>query len=438
MGCANSKSKPCHHCRAPYSSPVPSTRSYSAQVHHPPRNKRDSCHIVALKSSTLGSLHLDFFSRDDHKFDEEFTAKVGDFRHCSEYGDIEKVGDKISARLVEEAKTWSDMIEEKIPKVFPKTPIRTPPGEPETINTWELMEGLEDVSPFRSPNHFKSFSFNGGLRSPIHQLVPRGHAATTRFQETSSERADSSSASSDMEVVSEEDAISSFKKSLEKLPPNHPFHIHPSNDQKGSSIACNGKSLDVTEADRVNCTLVDDDKSLPHRKETVILYFTSLRGVRKTHEDCCDVRIILKAIGVHVDERDVSMHSEFKEELRELLGGWFGGARLPRVFLGSKCIGGVEEIRRLHEEGRLEKVLENCVKVDDRRLIGGGDDGICEVCGDIRFVPCKTCFGSCKVHYDHDEDDYSTEEEGEGDYFGFRRCPDCNENGLIRCPICCY
>ena len=59
-----------------------------------------------------------------------------------------------------EAKTWSNMINQKIPKIVPRTPITTPPGEPETIDAWELMEGLEDTSPLRPPHHIRSFSFN--------------------------------------------------------------------------------------------------------------------------------------------------------------------------------------------------------------------------------------------------------------------------------------
>ena len=64
------------------------------------------------------------------------------------------------------------------------------------------------------------------------------------------------------------------------------------------------------------------------------------------------------------------------------------------------------------------------------------DAGACEACGDVRFVLCETCSGSCKVYvYDEggqDEDDAS--DDGGG---GFRRCPDCNENGIVRCPSCC-
>lgn len=142
------------------------------------------------------------------------------------------------------------------------------------------------------------------------------------------------------------------------------------------------------------------------------------------------MRVILKGLGIRVDERDVSMHSGFKEELKELLGDGFNGF-LPKVFVGEKYIGGAEEIRWLHEEGQLEKVLEGCEMVDDGRG-GGGGSGVCEGCGDARFVPCETCSGSCKIYCEGDFDEECDESE-----FGFQRCPDCNENGIVRCPICC-
>ncbi|KAG7030600.1 hypothetical protein SDJN02_04637, partial [Cucurbita argyrosperma subsp. argyrosperma] len=104
---------------------------------------------------------------------------------------------------------------------------------------------------------------------------------------------------------------------------------------------------------------------------------------------------------------------------------------LPRVFIGRKQIGGAEEIRRLHEDGQLEKLLECCEKLEN------DDGGVCEACGDIRFVPCETCSGSCKVFYDEEEEEEEEEEEAE-DGYGFQRCTDCNENGLVRCPICCH
>lgn len=49
----------------------------------------------------------------------------------------------------------------------------------------------------------------------------------------------------------------------------------------------------------------------------------------------------------------------------------------------------------------------------------------CGGCGGVRFVPCDACSGSCKVFVADDEDGGA-----------FRRCPECNENGLVRCPVC--
>lgn len=53
------------------------------------------------------------------------------------------------------------MIQEKFPNIVPKTPIITRPGEPETINTWELLAGPEDImTPLLLSHRFPSFSFD--------------------------------------------------------------------------------------------------------------------------------------------------------------------------------------------------------------------------------------------------------------------------------------
>ncbi|XP_039855127.1 uncharacterized protein At5g39865-like [Panicum virgatum] len=157
----------------------------------------------------------------------------------------------------------------------------------------------------------------------------------------------------------------------------------------------------------------------------VLLYFTSLRSVRRTFEDCRAVRAILRCYRVRLDERDVSMHAAFKSELRGLLlaagGGSFEGPALPRVFVGGRRdLGGAEDVRALNETG------------PGATPAAAGRPGhvvaACAACGEARFVPCGTCHGSCKVFVGD-----------EGCRFAgcFRRCPDCNENGLIRCPLCC-
>jgi hypothetical protein len=53
---------------------------------------------------------------------------------------------------------WS---KKKIPNIVPKTPIITRPGEPETINTWELLAVPEDImTPLLLSHRFRSFSFD--------------------------------------------------------------------------------------------------------------------------------------------------------------------------------------------------------------------------------------------------------------------------------------
>ncbi|XP_073311119.1 uncharacterized protein At5g39865-like [Primulina huaijiensis] len=439
MGCASSKEKVCHNCKAPYS---PERRSYSIHSRRHSRGTGNSYHVVALTSSTLGSLRLDPSIRD-HIIDEngddnvylDQDHSVDDVKAVSESRGIDQ--EKATREQFEmgmiEAKTWSKMIDGKIPKIVPRTPIRTPPGEPETINAWEMMEGLEDNSPLRSGNKFRSFSFHLPLNSslsliydqPTHEKVKeKGDASPeTMWLDLADSDSNSNSNSNDTSIVSEFDpeVIASFRKAVEEqLPPDNPFYLHP--------LGCALEASDEKDANSVG----SGGKFVQRGTDKVIVYFTSLRGVRKTYEDCCHVRMILKGLGIKIDERDVSMDSGFKEELKELLGDRYGGCGLPRIFIGTNYIGGVEEIRQLHEEGKLEKILESCEIVDDRGGGGNGSGNICAACGDVRFVPCETCSGSCKIYYEADYDEDGVEHE-----CGFHKCPHCNENGLIRCPICC-
>jgi len=149
-------------------------------------------------------------------------------------------------------------------------------------------------------------------------------------------------------------------------------------------------------------------------EDRIVVYLTSLRGVRRTFEDCYTVRMILKGFRVWVDERDVSMDIAYKEELERALGERH--VALPQVFVRGKYVGGAEVIKHLFENGELAKIiLEGFPKMKP--------GFVCEHCGDARFVPCENCSGSRKVF---------DEEEG-----CLKRCLECNENGLLRCPCCC-
>ncbi|CAL0304739.1 unnamed protein product [Lupinus luteus] len=104
-----------------------------------------------------------------------------------------------------------------------------------------------------------------------------------------------------------------------------------------------------TQPNPITCPPYSDNK-------TVVLYFTTLRVVRRTYEDCCAVRSILKGFGVAIDERDVSIDSRFRDELRVIMGRW--NVPLPCVFIGGKYIGNAEDIKRLHNNDNLHGLIE--------------------------------------------------------------------------------
>ncbi|KAL3677612.1 hypothetical protein R1sor_027560 [Riccia sorocarpa] len=99
-----------------------------------------------------------------------------------------------------------------------------------------------------------------------------------------------------------------------------------------------------------------EKKCPPGGEDRVVLYITSLRGIRKTFEDCSQLKFILQGFNVAVDQRDVSIHAEFREELKELQGGKM--VPVPRLYIKGHYIGGAEEVTLLHEEGTLGKLLE--------------------------------------------------------------------------------
>lgn len=153
---------------------------------------------------------------------------------------------------------------------------------------------------------------------------------------------------------------------------------------------------------------------LPGTEDRIVVYFTSLRGIRRTYEDCYSVRMIFRGFRVWIDERDVSMDAAYKKELQIAMGERKRSVSLPQVFIMGKHVGGADVVKSLFEIGELAKIL---------KLFPVREPGfVCRCCGDARFIPCSNCSGSKKL-YDEDEDRH-------------KRCPECNENGLIRCPDC--
>ncbi|MED6161714.1 hypothetical protein PIB30_063328 [Stylosanthes scabra] len=157
-----------------------------------------------------------------------------------------------------------------------------------------------------------------------------------------------------------------------------------------------------------------EKKCPPGGENAIVIYTTTLRGIRKTFEDCNKVRSIVESYSVHVVERDVSMDSGFKEELRKLMGT--KEVKVPVVFVKGRLVGGAEQVVKLEEEEKLAALFEGIPAA-----VGGGG---CEGCGGVRFLMCVACNGSCKVL--DSEDPKKTV-----------RCGKCNENGIVHCPLCC-
>ncbi|XP_068339983.1 uncharacterized protein At5g39865-like [Pyrus communis] len=173
---------------------------------------------------------------------------------------------------------------------------------------------------------------------------------------------------------------------------------------------------DAEDDDELPSLLDFEEKCPPGGGDCVVLYSTSVTGVRKTFEDCKAIRFLLESFKVPVYERDLSMHMEFREELWRIFGG---RVIPPRLFIKGRYIGGAEEVTALHEQGKLKKLFEG-IPIDL-------SSSPCTGCANVRFVVCFNCNGSRKVFTDgdHENDELCI------------RCPECNENGLIKCSICC-
>ncbi|AEE82911.1 Glutaredoxin family protein [Arabidopsis thaliana] len=258
-------------------------------------------------------------------------------------------------------------------------------SEPEIINSWELMSGLDGES-FRftplpkTPVKYKVFGGENKENSDPSRRNPRKNLNDEVLKPLDLNREDSDSNS--------RSPRKSFKPLDLKL------------DEKFERI----------------CP--------PGGENRVVMYTTSLRGVRQTFEACNAVRAAVESFGVVVCERDVSMDRRFREELVSLMAKRVGdegvAALPPRVFVKGRYIGGGEEVLRLVEEGSFGELISGI----PRKKAGGCESGACDGCGGLFFLPCFRCNGSCKMV------------KGWGSASVVVRCNECNENGLVPCPIC--
>ncbi|CAH8388630.1 unnamed protein product [Eruca vesicaria subsp. sativa] len=361
------------------SSPSPTTvpKSFSfpmPSVHHPPANKGDSDHLVSLTSTTYGSLHITDLNVD---------SVIQTLPHIKKTPEPDESHDSLSPDSV--------------------------------INTWELMNGLEDdyldtcdngndpvtadqdvgvnVSALELDDSYEFV----GIEEDDEDWIPLPLKSKQPLWKHLAEESFLSDLDPNI-ISSYKRALSSKQIGKDTRPTSLPEPVRLS--------LVSSQALEEQEKPRLS--EVEDDKN------KVILYFTSLRGIRKTFEDCCYVRTVLRGYQVAVEERDISMDSRYRKELQIALSEE-KPVCLPQVFIRGVHIGGMEEIKKLNDGGELGEMLKGfpvCESV-----------GACECCGDARFVPCTSCGGSTKV-FEEQED-------------GFKRCNGCNENGLVRCTKCC-
>ncbi|XP_047336335.1 uncharacterized protein At3g28850 [Impatiens glandulifera] len=353
-------------------------------------NARPDCpnHVVSLTSSTYGVLKID---NEQERSAKEIAV------------DVEQQKNRSPPREEEEEEEEEEL---------------------EEINSWELMGDLEEESPLtvqskKSPKFLRKplpeldaktpLKFFNQLPSPKKVIKSagkenRGGTSTgfgfspKRVLKASNFPGSCPNPSPKLRFLSkgspDSGKVQSRRKSLGPL-------FEPEQIKKMVSVTQSSKVLDLFE-----------NKCPPGGENSVVIYTTTLRGIRKTFEDCNVVRSIIDSHHIEMFERDVSMHSVFKEELRELMGAT-KRMRIPSVFVRGRMIGGAEEMVKMEEECKLGILFAGIPKAA----------AACKGCAGVRFVMCKECSGSCKV----------MDKDGKKKV----KCGDCNENGLIQCPVCC-
>ncbi|CAK9145147.1 unnamed protein product [Ilex paraguariensis] len=342
---------------------------------------------------------------------------------------------------------------------------RLPPREePEIVNAWELMKDLDEEVPIwiqakknpKSRGLLRGFTDMDASRSPLkflnHMASPKkfknfGGKESQRRINGDSGRLDYSP----KRVLKE----CNFPENSSKISPNSRISMRGSPDLKcdglrvdSEVVSLRRQSLDplfdpelvafwereMSEEEEQIKKMVSATPITPKSRNSqdsesnsklfqsecpqgfengVVIYTTTLSGIRKTFEDCNIARSVIESHHVQMFERDVSMDSGFKEELRGLMGT--KEVKVPLVFVRGRLIRGADEIVKLEEEGKLGNMFCGIP-----RAVAAG---WCEGCAGVQFVICMDCNGSCKVVGD---DGKMTV-----------KCGECNENGLIQCPLCC-
>ncbi|KAI3423439.1 uncharacterized protein J3R85_010929 [Psidium guajava] len=328
------------------SSPLMKPRALSLPsplVHHPPLRKGDTHHLVCLTSTTYGSLRL--------------TNPAKTPALASESPDF-------SGR-----KTGHD---DGAPADGQAMESLSPDS---VINTWELMDGLDD-SDFVSENP------SGKLRCSEYGFATKPSSCRyTSFDGSITNVRDFPAKLSEVLTISPSSETKPLWKHLSeeallaKMDPNVVYSYRRalcSRQSEGNPSQT--RTVRPARPATVDTSAWDDQNWLRGAEDKVLFYFTSLRGIRKTYEDCCAVRMILKGFRVHVDERDISMDSSYKSELQSALRR--KALSLPQVLLGGNMSVGRRRLSNSMRLVRWRSSWTDCPpKIQDRsvRLVGMRD-----------------------------------------------------------------
>jgi glutaredoxin domain-containing cysteine-rich protein 1 len=253
MGCTGSKQALRGSRRSPYA------RSCSGPV----------AHTVALKSSTLGSLSLD---RGEEMMKWRDDAAVG-------AAAVKTPPSKQQARR--QRQVWG-------------SPAKTPAREPEVINVWELMDGLDDKEDEDAAGPDGQEERRAKLAPGSPEFDPDIIAAFRKALDEVSPLPDGLGDDKEDRVKKRDEEEGGVKKrEIQKFP-----------GIVRARVSAFQQRIDAKLAKLAPPPPQPQPPSAPPPPDSarkVVLYLTSLRGIRKTYEDCWSARSILQGYGVRVD-----------------------------------------------------------------------------------------------------------------------------------------
>ncbi|KAF5203266.1 Glutaredoxin family protein [Thalictrum thalictroides] len=160
---------------------------------------------------------------------------------------------------------------------------------------------------------------------------------------------------------------SSMLSSLDEIPEGTDGSSHEEGFREREEDSIIHEEIEATEQKSTSSVHFDEaresekilesfDKKCPLGGESsVILYTTRMRGVRKTFEECNNVRRILESHGIVMIERD--LFTEWDEVYKQQLKNLLGRVQIPALFVKGRFIGGAKEVSSLNEEGKLDILL---------------------------------------------------------------------------------